>query len=82
MNKPSKEKLKNAFEKAGEAHHEYELVILDGIRDKFWSGFYAAYTLGQLGDFANPSVLTKLLEEAPSTAYWAESTASYILERL
>ena len=82
MSTPSKENLKNALASAGQAHHEYETVILDGVRDKFWPGFYAAYTLGQIGDFIKPSVLTNLLEEAPLVEDWPENTANYILERI
>ena len=63
-------------------HHEYEQVTLGGKRDKQWPAFYAAYTLGRIGDFAAPSVLSQWLEEAPTGENWEASAASYVLSRL
>jgi hypothetical protein len=53
-----------------------------GVRDEQWAGFYAAYVLGRLGDFATPSSLVGWLERAPSDDDWAESAAEYVLAQL
>ena len=79
---PSVEELTTALKEAGAAHHEYEVVTLNGIRDQLWSGFYAAYVLGKLGNFATPSVLSKLLEDAPESDEWAKSAAETVHKRL
>ena len=82
MSLPSKDDLLRALGDAGSAHHEYEQVTLGGKRDEQWSGFYAAYTLGRVGDFAAPSALSQWLEEAPAEEGWAASAAGYVLSRL
>jgi hypothetical protein len=82
MAHPSKEDLAKALGDAGFAHHEYEQVTLGGKRDEQWPGFYAAYTLGRVGDIAAPSELTKWLEEAPAGEKWAVTAAEYVLSRL
>ncbi len=64
---PSKSALAAALSAAGPAHHEYEQVVLKGVQDELWSGFYAAYALGRLGDFAAASRLAGLLEEVEAT---------------
>ncbi|MGI9554094.1 MAG: hypothetical protein ACR2NC_04145 [Thermodesulfobacteriota bacterium] len=79
---PSVEKLTIALKEAGSVHHEYEMVTLNGIRDQLWSGFYAAYVLGKLGNFTTPSVLSKLLEDAPDSDEWAKSAAEYLEGKL
>jgi len=82
MAQPSQDDLTKALGDAGSAHHEYEQVTLSGKRDEQWPAFYAAYTLGRIGDFAVPSVLSQWLEEAPTGENWEASTASYVLSRL
>ena len=67
---------------AGLAHHDFEQHTLNGTRDENWAGLYAAFALGRLGDFADSSVLTKWLEDAPGGEEWAASAASYVLEQL
>ena len=59
---PSKAALERALRDASESHHNYEENVLDGVRDENWSGWYAAYVLGRLGDFTSPSKLSSLLE--------------------
>lgn len=49
----SQEDLERALSAAGAAHHDYEQKTLNGVRDELWPGFYAAYVLGRLGDFAD-----------------------------
>ncbi len=44
-------------------------------------GFYAAFVLGRIGDFAAPTDLARWLEQAPSTENWAATTADYVLEQ-
>ena len=76
---PRKKELAEALSATGSAHHDYEQYILSGVRDEQWSGFYAAYVLG---DFVTSSNLTVLLEEAPSSEDWATSAAEYVLSNL
>ena len=75
----SKSQLAEALAAAGSAHHEYETVYLNGVRDRYWAGFYAAFVLGRLGAFAKPTDLTRWLEEAPYESDWASQTADYVL---
>lgn len=82
MSLPSKDDLLKALSDASSAHHEYEQVTLRGERDEKWSGFYAAFTLGRIGDFATPSKLSQWLEDAPAGEAWAVSAAGYVLSRL
>ncbi len=79
---PAKLDLVEALNAAAAAHHEYERVTLEGKRDEQWAGFYAAYVLGQLGDFALPNVLTRWLKDAPSGENWSASTADHVLALL
>ncbi len=78
---PTLDALRAALAAAGSAHHEYEMNALQGERDAQWPGWYAAYVLGRLGDFASPSDLTAWLEAAPSSDDWASSAAAYVLEQ-
>ena len=32
--------LEQALAEAGRAHHDYETVVLRGVRDELWPGFY------------------------------------------
>ena len=79
---PQQLELRDALLAAGLAHHDFEQHTLNGTRDENWAGFYAAFALGRLGDFAASSVLTKWLEDAPGGEEWAASAASYVLEQL
>ncbi len=79
---PQQSEFRDALLAAGLAHHDYEQHTLNGVRDEHWAGFYAAFVLGRLGDFAAPSVLTDWLEDAPGGEEWAASAASYVLEQL
>jgi hypothetical protein len=82
MSDPSQDELAQALAGAGVAHHDYEQVSLGGKRDERWTGFYAAYALGRLGDFVEPSTLSSWLEESPAGDPWATSAAAYVLDRL
>ncbi len=82
MSKPSQDELAQALAAAGASHHEYEQSHLKGERDEQWAGYYAAYTLGRLGDFLAPSSLTGLLETAPAGDDWATAASAYILEQM
>ena len=79
---PSRDLLVLALTRAGRAHHEYEQVFLGGKRDPQWPGFYAAYVLGQLRDFASTSDLSAWLKEAPADADWPLSAADYVLAQI
>ena len=78
MSNPSREELVEAINAASAAHHEYETNALRGERDEQWAGWYAAYVLGRLGDFAAPSALTELLSTTPGSDDWAASAAAHI----
>ena len=80
--KPTQEQLSNSLEKAAKTHHQFETLRLEGERDEQWAGFYAAYLLGQRGDFATPSDLSSWLEQAPSADDWNQSAAAYVLTKL
>ena len=82
MSQPSQEELAQALADAGNAHHDYEQVSLGGKRDERWPAFYAAYALGRLGDFVEPSTLSSWLEESPTGDHWPTSAAVHVLERL
>ena len=79
---PTIEQLSVALSAAGSAHHEYEQTVLHGVRDEEWAVFYCAYVLGRLGDFVQPSVLIKLLAEAPLTENWSETAAAHVLSEI
>ena len=66
----SKAALEKALRDASLSHHNYEEIILHGVRDKYWSGWYAAYVLGRLGDFTSPSELSSLLETISADDDW------------
>lgn len=82
MTKPSHDSLRQALTDAGAAHHDYEQVVLAGVRDELWPGFYAAYVLGRLGDFAPSSSVSRWLESAPAKDNWADSAARFVLSEL
>lgn len=76
-----RDELISALDAAAAAHHEFEEVALDGVRDELWAGFYAAYVLGRLGDFLPPSVLAGILESV-SDEPWSEAAADDVIDRL
>ena len=79
---PSKSALAQALSAAASAHHEYERTALKGVRDDLWAGFYAAFVLGRLGDFAAASRLAALLEEVDAPSNWSEAAAEHVLTQL
>lgn len=79
---PQADALEEALSDAGEAHHDFEQVVLGGKRDELWAGFYAAFVLGRLGSFTAASTLSRLLEESSSSGNWAEHTAAHVLTSL
>jgi hypothetical protein len=79
---PPRDQLKEALDAAGSAHHEYQTNALRGVRDDRWAGWYAAYTLGRLGDFASPSDLAQWLEASPAGDDWSAAAAEYVIGRL
>jgi len=70
--------LEQTLEAAAAAHHEYQSVALNGEFDKQWPAFYAAYVLGRLGDFMEPSALAASLEAVKSKDDWAGAAAEKI----
>ena len=79
---PARRDLEDALTAAGTAHHEYEVNLLGGKRDEQWPGWYAAYVLGRLGDFAAPTSLARWLEAAPAGGTWSASAAAHVLGQL
>ena len=79
---PSKANLERALRDASRSHHNYEDNVLDGVRDKYWSGWYAAYVLGRLGDFTSPTVLSSLLESVSGDADWYLNASNLIYMEL
>ena len=79
---PNKEELQKALAAAGSAHHDYESNYLDGKRDEQWSGWYAAFVIGRLGDFATPTALTNWLEEVTGDGDWSENAADLVTAKL
>ncbi len=79
---PSRSALEQARADAGRAHHDYETVVLKGVRDELWPGFYAAFVLGRCGAFTAPSRLSRLLEEVTAPANWSAAAAEHVLKRL
>ena len=79
---PTEAALADALVAAAEAHHEYEVNALHGVRDELWAGFYAAYVLGRLGDFMPATQLAHLLESAPEASAWVPSAAAYVFRRM
>lgn len=79
---PTQEALAEVLAAAGAAHHNYEVGLLGGQRDENWAGFYAAFALGRLGDFATASTLSRWLTEAPSGDNWPALAASHALDAL
>ena len=82
METPSNDELVAALKAAGAAHHDYESNALKGEPDEHWSGWYAAYVLGRVGDFATPTHLAGWLAEAPASDDWAQSAADYVREHV
>jgi len=79
---PEISEIEKALSEAGSAHHEYEQIVLKGVRDELWPGFYAAYVLGKLGSFTTPSILSRLLETAPASDNWAKSAGEFLISKL
>jgi len=62
--------------------NEFEKVVLGGVRDELWAGFYAAYVLGKLSNLKRPSVLSGFLESVPDSENWSKSAAEFVLSKL
>ena len=77
----SKANLEQALRDASASHHNYEENVLDGVRDQYWSGWYAAYVLGRLGDFTSPSELSSLLESVSGDGDWYSIASSLIYQK-
>lgn len=78
----NQQQLEQALGRAGKAHHQYQADYLDGERDPSWAGWYAAYLLGQLGDFTDPAQLTRWLEAVEADENWTVQAAKFILQQL
>jgi predicted GNAT family acetyltransferase len=81
-NPPFESDLAEVLSAARSTHHEYEQAALKGVRDELWAGFYAAFVLGRLGDFALASRLAALLEEVDATSNWSEAAAKHVTTTL
>ena len=81
MAEPNKEQLLAALKSAASSHHDYQTNYLSGEHDAQWPGWYAAYVLGRVGDFAAPSHLAAWLE-AVDGEDWSDAAADSVLARL
>ncbi len=79
---PNQEQLQEALGAAGQAHHQYESEYLGGVRDQHWAGWYAAYILGRLGDFMEPSTLTRCLEGTTGDGDWNALAVESVFKHL
>ena len=79
---PNLSAVEQALAEAGRAHHDYETVVLKGVRDELWPGFYAAFVLGRLGAFTTASRLSRLLAEVTAPANWSAAAAEHVLKNL
>ena len=77
----TKSALEQALRDASSSHHEYEVNVLDGVRDEYWSAWYAAYVLGRLGDFTSPSELTHLMDSVSSDGDWFSNASCLIFDK-
>ena len=77
----SKAALEQALKDASTSHHNYEENVLGGVRDERWSGWYAAYVLGRLGDFTSPSELSRLLESVSGDGDWYSIVSAMIYKK-
>ena len=79
---PDENQIKHALIAAAKAHHEFETNYLSGVRHEYWAFWYAAYTLGRLGDFMPATELTRLLEQVTDKDHWFRSAATFVSERI
>ena len=79
---PTEQQLRDTLSAAGSAHHDYESNFLGGARDEQWAGWYSAYTLGSLGSFTTPTLLTQCLGEVSGEGDWATSAAAHVLAKI
>jgi hypothetical protein len=79
---PDKETLSKLLTETWDIHSEFQENYLNGKRDEMWAGWYAGYLLGRLGNFATPTVLTRLLEETVSFKPWADRAAEHLIKSL
>jgi hypothetical protein len=79
---PTEQQLKETLSAAGNAHHEYETNFLNGVRDEQWAGWYSAYVLGRLGEFATPTLLTRWLEKVSSEGDWSTNAAVQVRSKI
>jgi hypothetical protein len=79
---PTHALLAAALAAADAAHDEYERGALKGVVDQQWAGFYAAYVLGRLGEFAPATRLSVLLSEVDVESDWSEAAAEHVLIKL
>ena len=77
----TKAALEQALRDASTSHHNYEENVLGGVRDERWSGWYAAYVLGRLGDFTSPSELSRLLESVSGDGDWYSIASAMICQK-
>ena len=79
---PTKQDLMESLSAAASAHHDFESNFLSGQRDEQWSGWYAAYVLGRLGDFTTPTTLAGWLCEVSGEGDWTKNAASHIFSNV
>lgn len=78
----TRDDLRSALKAAGNAHHEYEINALGGVRDPHWAGWYAAYLLGCVGDVALPSDVADWLSKVDDSSDWFEAATRVLCRNL
>ena len=79
---PTQQMLKKTLVAAARAHHEFQTNYLAGVRHEQWAWWYAAYLLGRLGDFTEPTLLTNWLFEVTEESDWFGKAAEHIISRI
>lgn len=79
---PDETALHAALIEAGRAHHDFETVYLNGVRDEQWAGWYAAHVHGKLGNFMAPSKLATVLEQTNADVDWVDTATKNLLDAL
>jgi hypothetical protein len=59
--------LQKSLEEAWHFHGFHEKVLMNGVRDEYWAGWYAGYLFGKFGEFVQFAGLVSWLQNTEST---------------
>ncbi|MFO7324001.1 MAG: hypothetical protein DIU68_019910 [Chloroflexota bacterium] len=90
MPESMQDRITNLLQRASDAHHEYEVAVLNGVRDEEWEQWYAAWLIEHgINDLLNSDMqgsdLADLLREINAMHQQTDqqkSWAQYTAERL